>query len=555
MFKLATCHGLSSEDSRRLIFREVCHALAHGWLCCFRVEKAIDEFHEPSSFSGSSDSSSGSNSSSSGGNTSDEYTSGVPGVPLEVLQEEFRTRTESGSRVGTSAPSSTAQDDEEIVYSCALDIPSRIDNKRLPVRGEWCCQPHFGVGIYEAYLLGGLRLPFNAFARELLTRLGLAICQFNPNAWRLIVSMQVLWREVFGGDRPLTVDEFLYCYKPSEINQSLGFHQFTARGADYRLIKSLVTSDRNWKTEFFFVSGPWAGKPSEVGRDPFGPYIGELRNLRPEGVRRPHLSKTFHFLVSLRRLAASGLGPEPSAEAIAHEHTVRRRIATMNQNKGKEVVDEVVGQGVQSQPRPSVGDKRKVLSKGIDLGKLPSRRREKRVKHGPSKIGVVQFGSVPPVQQTPVHGHDVDDKLFDPPSMHMPSTAQVPVSPQPSSQVPLKLLGDEDLAWERFERIVTDQDVAACYNMSLKDFEHFGVHDLFKSTPGSDGLTLPWRLPWIVCVGWQAAERLTLTVNHGRTFRNGHWRWFRGGVFGFAYVLRQVCKPRPGTVRSDPAWS
>ena len=60
------------------------------------VEKAIDEFHEPSSFSGSSDSSSGSNSSSSSGNTSDEYTSGVPRVPLEVLQEEFRTRTKSG---------------------------------------------------------------------------------------------------------------------------------------------------------------------------------------------------------------------------------------------------------------------------------------------------------------------------------------------------------------------------------------------------------------------------------------------------------------------------
>ena len=25
-----------------------------------------------------------------------------------------------------------------------------------------------------------------------------------------------------------------------------------------------------------------------------------------------------------------------------------------------------------------------------------------------------------------------------------------------------------------------DKDVAACYDMSLKDFEHFGVHDLFK---------------------------------------------------------------------------
>jgi len=96
-------------------------------------------------------------------------------------------------------------------------IPDNL-NLRLAVSGEWCCQPRFGVGVYEAYLLRGLRLPLNAFARELLTRLGLGVCQFNPNAWRLVISMQVLWREVFEGDRPLTVDEFLYCYKPLEIN-------------------------------------------------------------------------------------------------------------------------------------------------------------------------------------------------------------------------------------------------------------------------------------------------------------------------------------------------
>ena len=142
----------------------------------------------------------------------------------------------------------------------------------------------FGIGVYEAYLLGGLRLPLNAFARELLTRLGLGMCQFNPNAWRLVVSMQVLWREVFEGDCPLTVDEFLFYYKPLEINKSLGFYQFIARGKDCRLIKSLVTSDRNWKTEFFFISGVWFGHPVEVGRDPFAPYTGELGNLRPRGM-------------------------------------------------------------------------------------------------------------------------------------------------------------------------------------------------------------------------------------------------------------------------------
>ena len=89
---------------------------------------------------------------------------------------------------------------------------------------------------------------------------------------------------MFEGNRPLTVDEFLYCYKPSVISQSLGFYQFTARGKDYRLIKSLVTSDRNWKTDFFFISGFWAGRPIEVDQDPFPPYTGELGNLRPEGM-------------------------------------------------------------------------------------------------------------------------------------------------------------------------------------------------------------------------------------------------------------------------------
>ena len=89
---------------------------------------------------------------------------------------------------------------------------------------------------------------------------------------------------MFERDRPLTIDEFFFCYKPSEINQSLFFYQFVARGKDCRLIKSLVKSDRNWKKEFFFVSGFWSGHPIKVGRDPFVPYTKESGNLRLEGL-------------------------------------------------------------------------------------------------------------------------------------------------------------------------------------------------------------------------------------------------------------------------------
>jgi len=45
----------------------------------------------------------------------------------------------------------------------------------------------------------------------------------------------------------------------------------------------------------------------------------------------------------------------------------------MKENKGKEVVDNATRLEAQSQPHPSVGDKRKTLPKMLDLENLPSR--------------------------------------------------------------------------------------------------------------------------------------------------------------------------------------
>ena len=75
---------------------------------------------------------------------------------------------------------------------------------------------------------------------------------------------------------------------------------------------------------------------------------------------------------------------------------------------------------------------------------------------------------------------NLDSEPKDPPSKKVSSTVHAPTSSLPSKEVPQHLLGNEDLAWERFTMAVTDTDVSACYNMSLKDFEHSGVHDLFK---------------------------------------------------------------------------
>ena len=150
----------------------------------------------------------------------------------------------------------------------------------------------------------------------------------------------------------------------------------------------------------------------------------------------------------------------------------------MEENKGKDVMDEATRSRTQSQPYLAVGDKRKNLSKAIDLENLPSRCKEKRAKYRSSKTDVVKPGLPTPTSQQPsIQIHDVDSSEL---ARVPPSMTTVPTSSQPPRRAPMNLIENEDLAWERFEKVVTDEDVAACYDMSLKEFEQSAVHDLFK---------------------------------------------------------------------------
>ena len=64
---------------------------------------------------------------------------GVPRVPLEVFQDEVRTKVASRSLVGTSTsvPLSASSSEGEIVYCCPVGIPSRTDGKKLNSLKSW----------------------------------------------------------------------------------------------------------------------------------------------------------------------------------------------------------------------------------------------------------------------------------------------------------------------------------------------------------------------------------------------------------------------------------
>ena len=69
----------------------------------------------------------------------EQYLPGVPGVPLEDLQEEMRTRMASRSLIGTfaSALSSASSSEEETLYCCAVGIHSKMDEAKLNSPRSW----------------------------------------------------------------------------------------------------------------------------------------------------------------------------------------------------------------------------------------------------------------------------------------------------------------------------------------------------------------------------------------------------------------------------------
>ena len=88
----------------------------------------------------------------------------------------------------------------------------------LPFKSEKCYYEGVeGVGVYEQMLKAGLRFPLSSLHCQLLQYLGLVITQISPNAWRVFLSVEALYRAMFDGAWRLTVEEFFNCYCLAEI--------------------------------------------------------------------------------------------------------------------------------------------------------------------------------------------------------------------------------------------------------------------------------------------------------------------------------------------------
>ena len=131
------------------------------------------------------------------------------------------------------------------------------------------------------------------------------------------------------------------------------------------------------------------------------------------------------------------------------------------------------------------GGKRKSKSifSAVDLDDLPSRRGAKKQK--PVKTPIPKVPKFTPLTV------NLDEPLVDVEPIQIvhpvqtdlpPPSAKNSRKPSPSkpSDRPSNLVLDENYAWRTFKRIITDNEVNECYNMSVREFECSGIHDLFK---------------------------------------------------------------------------
>ena len=87
------------------------------------IDKAIDKYGEDSS----DRSSSNSTSDASGGSTDENYCSGAPGFPIEIIQEQLRRASGPQASSPSSIPPSNPTDEEETVFSYAVSVHSKTD--------------------------------------------------------------------------------------------------------------------------------------------------------------------------------------------------------------------------------------------------------------------------------------------------------------------------------------------------------------------------------------------------------------------------------------------
>uniref|UniRef100_A0A2N9HZ47 Uncharacterized protein n=1 Tax=Fagus sylvatica TaxID=28930 RepID=A0A2N9HZ47_FAGSY len=207
---------------------------------------------------------------------------------------------------------------------------------RIPNLDERACSSKYDdVAFYETDFIASLRFPLQPFMRELLDCLRLSPAD------------------------SLTVDEYLYCYKPCQIAVLPGFWTLNNRKKGMKLMTGLLTSNREWKDDYVFVCGEsWEGLPWEEKDDSIvmvhrawgtpPTFALKCPKLNQEGLNRVlrvlhHRDYHYTNFIQPEVLALYSFGPEPNETVLSLQlqtNEVGMATAKLNKDKLKRMMEQ-----------------------------------------------------------------------------------------------------------------------------------------------------------------------------------------------------------------------
>ncbi|CAL2263485.1 unnamed protein product [Prunus armeniaca] len=129
---------------------------------------------------------------------------------------------------------------------------------RLPIPTEAARYPPEGcVMVFSAMYKHGLRLPLHPWVQMMLSRLGYAPGQYNPNFWCILHGVYIAWWLAKRGEP--TFEQFIHLYSVSRQQGNFGWVQVNCRKAKERgyFIGQPPSSQKTWRNRWFFAFGDW----------------------------------------------------------------------------------------------------------------------------------------------------------------------------------------------------------------------------------------------------------------------------------------------------------
>ncbi|KAL9414469.1 hypothetical protein AB3S75_042857 [Citrus x aurantiifolia] len=177
---------------------------------------------------------------SSTGHSDDEGSSG----------SEDTLSNDQGDDSGEMSSPGTSRPDRRSTVGGKKDTPSR------PPRG-------YVTMFVESFKLGQ-RCPIQPYFARKLNELNLAPGQLNPNGWRVLSSLFILWDRSCQSEP--TVDEVKQLYQLKSSPKDVGWYYFQSSTKTRKPITDLSTvGGGTWKKKFFFTRGLW-GQVTQIDR-------------------------------------------------------------------------------------------------------------------------------------------------------------------------------------------------------------------------------------------------------------------------------------------------